>query len=476
MLLSAVGLAAGQMIKSPAQALADSKAPPPSVLSAPVERRVLRDSVILRGTVAAEQSMDVTPAGGVGEGAAVVTKVPVSTGQSLKHGQVILEVSGRPVVALQGALPVYRDLKPGADGADVAQLQKALADLGHGMGGDRRGNFGTGTKKALSAFYRSAGYEPVPAQTDARAQLTAATEAVSSAERAAEDAHEAVARGASSGRAEDTAKDTTKDPAKDRGKGGGESAASGFQQSDLRKQAARADQDLRKARAHLAAVQAENGPMLPASEVVFLSRFPARVDGVSAKVGGQLAGKPALTVSAGALVVKGRLQPHQRGLVRPGQKVEILSEITGTTASATVGSVAATASAAESGSMEPGDRAASAGPPGFLVLIKPDKPLDPSLAGQGVRLTVEAASTGVETVSVPVSAVFAGADGRTSVMVLGAGGAQTRIEVTTGATGDGYVEIRPRTAGQVTEGTRVITGVRTDASLAGQSGTGESAP
>ncbi|MFI2051077.1 hypothetical protein [Streptomyces purpureus] len=75
-----------------------------------------------------------------------------------------------------------------------------------------------------------------------------------------------------------------------------------------------------------------------------------------------------------------------------------------------------------------------------------------------------------------MSAVFAGADGRTSVMVLGAGGAQTRIEVTTGATGDGYVEIRPRTAGQVTEGTRVITGVRTDASLAGQSGTGESAP
>ncbi|MFD9029737.1 peptidoglycan-binding protein [Streptomyces sp. NPDC059567] len=467
-LLSAAGLTAAQMIKSPAQALADSEAPPPSVLSAPVERRVLRDSVILRGTVAAEQSMDVTPAGGGGEGAAVVTKVPVVAGQQLRHGQVVLEVSGRPVVVLQGALPVYRDLKPGAEGADVAQLQKALAELGHRTGGDPRGNFGAGTKSALTAFYRSIGYEPVPAQADAQEQLTAATEAVSAAERAAEDAHEAVARGAAPSKPGATTEDT--DVRGDVGAGGG------HQPADLRKQATRADEDLRKARTRLAAVQADNGSMLPASEVVFLSRFPARVDSVSARVGGQLAGKPALTVSAGALVVRGDLPPHQRGLVRPGQKVEILSEVTGTTASATVSSVAATASAAQAASTEPGTPGASSGGSGFLTLIKPDKPLDPSLAGQGVRLTVEAAATTAETLAVPVSAVFAGADGRTSVTVLGAGGAQTRIEVTTGATGDGYVEIHPRTPGQLTEGARVITGVRTGLADAGAYGMGEGTP
>jgi hypothetical protein len=53
--VTGLGLGASQVIKSPAQVAADTAPPPPSVLTVAVERRVLRDSVIVRGTVTASQ-------------------------------------------------------------------------------------------------------------------------------------------------------------------------------------------------------------------------------------------------------------------------------------------------------------------------------------------------------------------------------------------------------------------------------------
>lgn len=110
----------------------------------------------------------------------------------------LLEVSGRPVFALPGRLPVYRDLKPGATGDDVKQLQKALADLGHGTGSDKAGTFGAGTKTALAAFYKSIGYDPLPALADRGEALKAAEDAVTSAERSLEDARAAAKGGTGS--------------------------------------------------------------------------------------------------------------------------------------------------------------------------------------------------------------------------------------------------------------------------------------
>lgn len=70
----------------------------------------------------------------------------------------IVEVSGRPLVALQGAVPAYRDLVPGDTGADVAQLQRGLAAIGYPAGGDTAGTFGAGTAAAVAAFYTALGY------------------------------------------------------------------------------------------------------------------------------------------------------------------------------------------------------------------------------------------------------------------------------------------------------------------------------
>lgn len=430
-LLAGAGVAASTLIKSPAQAAAEARPPERSVLTSPVEHRVLTSSVIVRGQVVAGQSVDVAPqvAGGEDGSAPVVTKLLVKQGDRLKAGQVLLEVSGRPVFVLRGRIPVYRDLKPGAEGGDVKQLQEALQDLGHGTGGDTAGTFGAGTKAALNAFYASMGYDPLPAVDDNGETLKKAEGAVTAAERAVQEAKDA----------------------------GGAGSANAVQY---------AQDDLAEARDDLAAAQAASGPRLPAGEVVFLQGFPARVDAVPGRVGARVDGTM-MTVSGGKLAVQAYLQEHQKGLVRKGQRVQIYSELTGIEAQAKVGSLADSLTAPDSGSGggggegEPGGGVPAApGQSGYLLRVDPDKALDAQLAGQDVRLTIEAARTDGKALVVPITALTAGADGRTTVTVLQPDGEQRRVEVRTGTAGDGFVAVEPLGAARLDKGEQVITGVR----------------
>lgn len=159
------GWALGSRIDSPQQAAARAEAPPPSLITVPVQQKVLTDDYVTRGTVFSTQSVGVGPSiTPPGPGArSVITRVPVGVGAEVAAGQVVLEVSGRPVVALRGAVPAYRDLVPGAVGGDVTQLQRALAGLGLSTRPDPRGSFGNATSAALAALYRRAGYE-LPAE------------------------------------------------------------------------------------------------------------------------------------------------------------------------------------------------------------------------------------------------------------------------------------------------------------------------
>ncbi|MEV7416864.1 peptidoglycan-binding protein [Streptomyces sp. NPDC089919] len=445
-LMTTGGLLATVFVKSPAQAAAEAAPPAQGDLLAAVERRVLADTVVLRGTVVAGQSVEVAPAP-PGEGRAVVTRLPLAAGAPVRAGQVLAEVSGRPVFALPGALPAYRDLRPGATGADVGQLQRALAALGHRTGPDRAGVFGPGTGAALAAHYRALGYDPLPAVPDAAATLTAARTAVRDARWALEDAQ-----------------DAARAP---RPKGAAPAAVS--------REAARARETLAGARAALAGAEAAAGPMLPASEVVYVRSFPARVSRLAAAVGTPVTG-PVLTLAAGDLLVETYLQEDRRRLLRAGLPVRISVEATGTEAPGRVGLVAAdrtTGPLAGSGAApgpdgaagsgaDPGGGAAGSGGTGpdlgYRMLVRPDRPLPAALAGQDVRLTVERAATAGPALVVPVTAVSAGADGRTSVTTVDPTGTHRRVPVRTGTTGDGYVEVVPLPPATLAAGARVVTG------------------
>lgn len=228
----------------------------------------------------------------------------------------------------------------------------------------------------------------------------------------------------------------------------------------------RAREVLAEARRRLAAAEAADGPLLPVDEVVFLRALPARVSGVGGRVGEPVTG-PLLTLAAGELLVETLLPADRRRLLRPGMPVRISSEALGTEVSGRVllvspeRTTAAAPAAGADGGSDGGGGSEAAGVPaasGHRMLVRPDRPLPAGFTGQDVRLTVEAAATAGKALVVPVTAVSAGADGRTSVTVWTAPGPGRRVEVRTGTGGDGYVEVVPVRPGSLAEGDRVVTG------------------
>jgi len=446
---SAAGVGAGMWIKSPSQRAAEAGAPARSVLTRPVEKRVLTSDVITRGTVVAGQTVTVAPQPGAGAsgGAPVVSRLPKKAGDRIRPGEVVAEVSGRPVIALEGRVPAYRDLKPGSHGQDVRQLQDALTKLGFPRGADGRGVFGAGTKRALRDFYTSIGYEPSPATDDDGAALKAADVAARTATRAVEDARTALsdaqdALGRLPARADRTeAANTVR---------------------NARRALDRAVEDRRTARTDLAAAEAADGPKLPVAEVVFLSGFPARVDKVTARVGGPV-GESVMTVSAGELVVHAYVNALQVKLLKDGQPAEIYAELDRRRTAARLLSVATSPTTSQPDESTDGDserqQQVTTGGEGYLVVLRPSGALTTDLSGQDVRVTVQAASTGTEELVVPVSAVTAGRQGTLHVTVVAAGGSRRRVEVRELATGGGYVAVGPLTSGELKPGDQVVTGV-----------------
>ncbi|MEU3772182.1 peptidoglycan-binding protein [Streptomyces sp. NPDC032472] len=453
--LTGAGVVLAATIRSPAQVAADAAPPPASVLADRVERRVLTSSVVVRGTVAAEQSLTVSPGGGAAAasgagGKPVVTRVNKQPGASVQAGEVLVEVSGRPVFALAGALPVYRDLKPGATGKDVGQLQEGLKALGHPVGKDPAGTYGAGTKAAVTALYAALGYTPRPADPGDAEKLQAAEDAADAAQRAVTTAKAALAKA----------------------KAGG-----GSDTSEAQQQLSFAQADLAKANGRLESARSAAGPMVPADELVFVKGFPARVDAVKASVGDPVP-DGLLTLSAGATVIRSSLPAHQKDLVKAGMKVEVLSEATGLSATGTVASVATAPTPAAAGPAAGAGSGTGAGagaqgggsgenpagggqePGGYALTVTPDQALDARLAGQGVRLTVTAASSGEPVLVVPLSAVSAGADGRTTVTVLGKDPAavdgRRRVEVRAGMSADGMVQVEPVGGAALGDGDRVL--------------------
>jgi hypothetical protein len=112
-------------------------------------------------------------------------------GTELAEGAVALEVSGRPVILLQGELPVYRDLRPGSKGDDVLQLEQALVRLGVMTTADEV--WGNDTGAGLQSLYATIGYTANTTSKTDQASLDAAREGVRMANQSLQDANKALA-------------------------------------------------------------------------------------------------------------------------------------------------------------------------------------------------------------------------------------------------------------------------------------------
>ncbi|MEA2022972.1 MAG: peptidoglycan-binding protein [Actinomycetota bacterium] len=176
------GWFAGSRIKSPAQVAAETEPPTPSLITVPVEMRTLSSDVITRGEIRYEEPVELQladPPATLG-GAAIVTLAP-EEGMLIEEGEVLLEVSGRPILVLRGELPMYRTTRPGDEGDDVLQLEEALRRLGLDPG-EVDGVFDDATEAAIIDWYGSHGFVPPGPNEQEAADLKAASEAVAAAE------------------------------------------------------------------------------------------------------------------------------------------------------------------------------------------------------------------------------------------------------------------------------------------------------
>ncbi len=91
--------------------------------------------------------------------AGVVTSILLEPGTTVSAGDPLYTVGLRPVIAAEGDVPAFRDMAYGANGADVAQLQRLLSGLGH-YSGPADGDFGRATRAAVRDWQRSLDIEP----------------------------------------------------------------------------------------------------------------------------------------------------------------------------------------------------------------------------------------------------------------------------------------------------------------------------
>lgn len=489
------GLGLSRLVINPADAAARTAPPVAGPITVPVESRELSNDVTIRGDVVFDDAAEVrVETADLGERAVVTGQVP-EIGAEFGPASVALEIAGRPVIVLPGALPTYRTMRIGVSGPDVLQLKQALTGLGIGVGNPDSDAYDAATAAAVTALYQRVGYSAPAASDEAADALKAAEQGVRAAQaevtrsqgelassgagastadvaqadaaiRAAERARNvAVATladlrdGCTAGTREDCrsadfaqAQKAVDDATDDIGVAQAARAAlnKAPDTSSARAGVTAAQQALTDAREALTQAQQDVQTILPASEVVFLETLPRRVDAVSVKRGGTVDGA-VMSVSGAALEV-----------VASAARADAALLTVGATGTVTAGDLevpvtvteikAADAGSGDKGSGSGngggngggggGDSASSAGR--STVVLVPGE-LTPeqvaTLQGSNVRVTIPVSSTGGAVLAVPLAALTAGPGGESRVEVMGDDGETTLVEVETGLAAGGYVQV-----------------------------------
>jgi len=474
------GIGLSRFIISPAEAAAEAAPPEAGPITVPVEYRTLANDVVIRGDATYEGSTEVTLETGDFGGAAIVTGRVPEVGSTLDAGDVLLEVTGRPVIVLEGDLPVYRSLRAGAEGPDVVQLKKALKKLGLFEGGTSNDVYGAGTAAAVRALYDSVGYEPPSAGDEAEEAVRTARDGVRTAQEtitSIEGELDAAQRGPSKSElksAEFELSEATIELRRAEKSGTkAEVRAAKFRVSmaelaldELKKPAdtsgiraslTAARDALSDAKEVLADAQQAVLTPLPASEIVFLTSTPRRVDDVFVQRGHRVE-SAVMVVSGADLQIKGSASAVDAALLAVEQEVLIDlpsgEEVTGQI-------------------LEIGEADGSGAGSRVPVTIVPGELTDEQigeLQGANVRVRIPVSSTGGDVLAVPIAALTAGPGGEDRVEVWDpATSTSTLVQVRTGLAAGGFVEVEA-VDGTVEAGDLVVVGIEAARAAAEESG------
>ncbi|VTR75633.1 hypothetical protein [Cellulomonas hominis] len=489
------GLGLSRLVINPADAAARTAPPAAGPITVPVESRELSNDVTIRGDVVFDGAAEVrVETADLGERAVVTGQVP-EVGATFDPGSVALEIAGRPVIVLPGALPTYRTLRVGVSGPDVLQLKAALGALGIGAGDPTSDDYDAATAAGVAALYQRVGYPVAPASDEETEAVDAAEQAVRSAQAevaAAEGALGGAGRGGTTAaqvaeadaavRAAQRAREVAEAALADLQAGCGTGAvtecgsaafaAARNAVADAADQvgvaaAARAQLDaapdtsaeraavtaarqaLADARTALTEAQQQTLTTLPASEVVYLETLPRRVDSVDVRRGGTVDG-PVMSVSGATLQVEASAARADAALLTVGATgtvvagdLEVPVTVTEIRAAGDdPGSGGSGEGEGGEGDGGSGDGESSAGR-STVVLVPGELPPEQvaALQGSNVRVTIPVSSTGGAVLAVPLAALTAGPGGESRVEVMDDDGTTALVEVTTGLAADGYVEV-----------------------------------
>lgn len=154
---TAAGYLYGGQVRSPQTALAEAEDRPSSTLTAAVRTGKLTGTETFEGTVEWTSTMEIAPTAQRSGWVQEVTRTPVTRGDLLQNGEVIVEIADRPLIALRGQVSMLRDLHPGDTGPDVRRLQEGLRDAGY-FPGATDGEFGALTLSAIRRLYHAVGH------------------------------------------------------------------------------------------------------------------------------------------------------------------------------------------------------------------------------------------------------------------------------------------------------------------------------
>lgn len=395
-LIAGAGYLAGRrMADRSAAADAETRPPPPTPLTEPVVEARIAPTVSGPATISAgaRTSIDCLPAR-EGDARKVFTKAPVRSGSEVIEGSVLAEVNGRPIIALTGAAPAYRDLLPDERGGDVAQLQESLARLGF-YDGEADGHYGPDTWQALTALYEANGYEPVGPDKPEIDAVEATRSEVSAA--------------------------------------AGRMAAAVTQEEYDR---ARAEHD--GAQEQLATLEATTGPTIPFCEIVFAPGLPA-VAATTGKTGEEdrdpepsdappkpeasevaVDGAAWISLGTGEPTAELVLSASMADIVEPGLEARMTSSSGGTDL---VGAV----------------QEVREGAPSVAIVEFPEA--DPALDGVTGTLAITLPAPEEPVVAVSVATPVRAADGTTTVVRVEADGTHRTVEIETGASDGVLVEV-----------------------------------
>ena len=159
-LLAVVSGIVGSSFASPNQQAAQAKAPPLTPITAPANFGVLQATVTIRANVEDSDHTSIDVPDDIGSELPVVTQLNVHRGSEVTMGSWIMAIAGRPIIALTGSIPAYRDMSTGESGVDIVELQQNLHLLGYATGPDAVGVFGRGTEDAVRMLYQKLDFTP----------------------------------------------------------------------------------------------------------------------------------------------------------------------------------------------------------------------------------------------------------------------------------------------------------------------------